>query len=144
MRKETKRRGIAAVEFALVSPFLCLIIVGTIEVGRVVQVQCALTNAVREGCRGYADSTVTLTSGSQTGTSSYAQSVVLGALGKANLNINTANVTVTTSSTQVTVSGIAMTQVTVTASIPASKIAIFPPFFVTRDLKATATMYKSS
>ena len=142
MRKETNRRGVAAVEFAVVAPFLCLIMVGAAEVGRAVQVQCALTSAAREGCRGYADSIVSTTSGAQTGTASYAQSAVLDALGQANLNINSANVTVTTSSTQVTVSGVAMTQVTVTASIPAAKVSIFPPFFVTRDLKATATMYK--
>lgn len=45
------RRGTAAVEFALVAPVFFLLVFGLIELGRMVMVQQALTNAAREGCR---------------------------------------------------------------------------------------------
>ena len=69
----TDRKGTAAVEFALVAPLLCVMILGMLEIGRALQVQQALTNAVREGCRGYCDNTTTVTFNGQTytvGTSS--------------------------------------------------------------------------
>ena len=45
------RLGTAAVEFALVAPVFFLFVIGLIELGRMVMVQQALTNAAREGCR---------------------------------------------------------------------------------------------
>lgn len=45
------RRGAAAVEFAVVLPVLFTLMLGTWEVGRVVQVQQILVNAAREGAR---------------------------------------------------------------------------------------------
>jgi hypothetical protein len=46
-----KRRGAAAVEFALVAPIFFLTVLGMIEVGRAVMVQQVLVNASREGAR---------------------------------------------------------------------------------------------
>jgi Flp pilus assembly protein TadG len=46
-----KRRGAAAVEFAVVSPLLLLLILGLLEFGRMVMVQQVITNASREGAR---------------------------------------------------------------------------------------------
>ncbi len=46
-----RRRGAAAVEFALVAPVLFLVIFGIVEVGRAIMVQQLLTNASREGAR---------------------------------------------------------------------------------------------
>ena len=139
------RAGTAAVEFALVAPVLCLIMLGMLEIGRAVQVQMELTNAVREGCRGYADSTVTLTSGYQTGTSTYAQYLVTDSLSNAGCGIDTSKVTVTTSTSQITVAGATLTQVSVTATLPYSSIAYFPAFIMTgKNLTATLTMKKSS
>ncbi|MGB6041722.1 MAG: TadE family protein, partial [Pirellulales bacterium] len=46
-----KRRGVAAVEFALVAPLFVLMVMGMIEVGRAIMVQQVLTNASREGAR---------------------------------------------------------------------------------------------
>ena len=46
-----KRRGVAAVEFALVAPLFILLVMGMIEVGRGLIVQQILTNAAREGAR---------------------------------------------------------------------------------------------
>ena len=45
------RRGIAAVEFALVLPVFFLMVFGMIEYGRMVMVQQSLTNSSREGAR---------------------------------------------------------------------------------------------
>lgn len=45
------RRGLAAVELALVLPVLLLFLLGIWEVGRLVEVQQLLTNAAREGGR---------------------------------------------------------------------------------------------
>jgi Flp pilus assembly protein TadG len=49
--RPTARAGVAAVEFAVVLPLIFLLLLGTWEVARLVQVQAILTNAVREGAR---------------------------------------------------------------------------------------------
>jgi Flp pilus assembly protein TadG len=46
-----RRRGTAAVEFAALAPVLALFLLGAWEVGRLVQVNQLLSNAVREGGR---------------------------------------------------------------------------------------------
>lgn len=45
------RRGIAAVEFAVLAPVLLILIGGVWELGRMIEVQQLLTNAAREGGR---------------------------------------------------------------------------------------------
>ena len=49
--RTTPRAGAAAVEFAIVLPLMFLLLLGTWEVARLVQVQALLSNAVREGAR---------------------------------------------------------------------------------------------
>jgi Flp pilus assembly protein TadG len=49
--KSDSEHGAAAVEFALLLPLLLLLVLGTIEFGRVYNVQITLTNAAREGVR---------------------------------------------------------------------------------------------
>lgn len=54
LRKSSETRlrpAVAAVELAVVLPFLVFLLVGLWEVGRMVEVQQMLTNAVREGGR---------------------------------------------------------------------------------------------
>ncbi len=46
-----KRLGVAAVEFAVVAPLFFLLLLGMIEIGRMVMVQQIITNASREGAR---------------------------------------------------------------------------------------------
>ncbi len=46
-----RRRGVAAVEFALIVPIFFLLVFGMIEYGRMVMVQQTLTNSSREGAR---------------------------------------------------------------------------------------------
>src|SRR2546430_17443525 len=50
-RVPSSRAGAAAVEFAVVLPLIFLLLLGTWEVARLVQVQAILSNAVREGAR---------------------------------------------------------------------------------------------
>ena len=50
-QRRKQRRGAALVEFAVVSPLLFLLILGTVEFGRMVMVEQILTNASREGAR---------------------------------------------------------------------------------------------
>ncbi len=46
-----RRLGGAVVEFALVLPFLCMIILGMLELGRAVNVKNILSDAARKACR---------------------------------------------------------------------------------------------
>ena len=50
-RRRTRRRGAAAVEFAVVAPILFLLTLATIEFGRAMLVQQLMTNASRAGAR---------------------------------------------------------------------------------------------
>jgi Flp pilus assembly protein TadG len=50
-RRSRPRRGIAAVELALVAPLILILLVGLLEAGRVVQVTAIVSNAAREGAR---------------------------------------------------------------------------------------------
>ena len=45
------RRGVAAVEFAIVAPIFFMLIIGIIEIGRAMMVQQVLINASRTGAR---------------------------------------------------------------------------------------------
>ena len=53
-QKHGGRTGIAAVEFAIVLPLVLLLILGSIEISRVISVQHALQEASLTGCRLYA------------------------------------------------------------------------------------------
>lgn len=50
-RRATARRGVAAVEFAIVAPVFFLLVIGFVELGRGLMVQQVLTNASRVGVR---------------------------------------------------------------------------------------------
>ena len=47
----SSRRGASLIEFALVAPVFILLVMGIIELGRVLMVQHLMTNAARQGCR---------------------------------------------------------------------------------------------
>jgi Flp pilus assembly protein TadG len=50
-KRQAARRGVAAVEFAALLPLILILLVGIIEVGRLIEMQQVLSNAVREGAR---------------------------------------------------------------------------------------------
>lgn len=53
MLKRRKDHGAAAVEFALLMPFLMMLLLGIIEFGNLLMTQAALANAARVGVRHY-------------------------------------------------------------------------------------------
>jgi len=46
-----RRFGAATIEMAMVTPFIILLVFGSVEFARMMMVRQALTNAAREGCR---------------------------------------------------------------------------------------------
>jgi Flp pilus assembly protein TadG len=70
------RQGAAAVEFALVLPFLLLILFGVWELGRLVQVTQIISNAAREGGRLSATGTLSASELTTTGTAYQIQRAV--------------------------------------------------------------------
>lgn len=50
-KRRVKRRGAAMVETAVVMPFLLILLLGMIELGRVMMLNQVTTNACREACR---------------------------------------------------------------------------------------------
>jgi Flp pilus assembly protein TadG len=107
-----RRRGTAAVEFALVAPLFVLLVFGMIEYGRMVMVQQLLVNAAREGAR------VGVLDGS-TGTS--VTTAVNNYLSPA--GITTATITVVPSTPS---SAAATAPVTVTVSVPFNNVSWLP------------------
>lgn len=65
-KPERRRTGVAAVEFAVTMPLLFLLMLGTWEVGRLVQVYQILNSAVREGARLAAQGQIIALTGSYT------------------------------------------------------------------------------
>jgi hypothetical protein len=50
-RTNRRRRGVAAVEFAVIAPLMLMLTFGLIEIGRVMLVKQTATHATREGAR---------------------------------------------------------------------------------------------
>jgi Flp pilus assembly protein TadG len=65
-RSETPRRGAAAVEMAVLAPFLILMVIGVWEIGRLIQLQQIMNNAARDGARLASQSMIINTTGSYT------------------------------------------------------------------------------
>ena len=111
-----QRRGVAAVEFAIVAPMLVMLVFGIIEVGRLMVVQQVLTNASREGAR---QAVVHRSTGTDV------ESVVTNHL--KNGSVSHATVTVTPSDLSTMDFG---DPVTVNVSVPFDRISWLPsPFF---------------
>ena len=122
------RRGVAAVEFAVVAPFLILLIFGIIEFGRAIMVQQVLTNASREGTRRAILEEVTASEVTTVVSDYLANSSIAGA-------------TVTVSPTPLTSAGFG-DPVTVTVSVPYDQVSWIPPWFMGgRTLSASTQMH---
>ena len=127
--KRSLRRGAAIVEFAVVAPVFLTLIGGTIEVSRAIVVVQLLTNASREGARIAGYDTTTSTSTVTSAVNTYLT----------NERISGATTTISPSSLSSVADG---TAVSVTVSIPYSKVTWLPkPFFLGgKTLTATTVM----
>src|SRR5438309_10828179 len=65
-KSSPRRRAVAAVEFAVLLPFLLLLLIGIWELGRMIQVQMMLNNAARDGARLAAQANIVTESGAYT------------------------------------------------------------------------------
>jgi Flp pilus assembly protein TadG len=109
-----RRRGVAAVELALLLPFVLLpLIYGMWVIGRIIEVQQVVVNAAREGARA-----------ASTGqyTNSQVQTIVLNYLGAAGINSSGVTPQVTSASGNDVSQALQMEAVTVTLSVPYSNV----------------------
>jgi len=127
-----KRRGAAAVEFAVVAPVFLLLVFGMIEYGRMVMVQQVITNASREGAR------VAVLDGSE---NADVQTIVNQYLSSG--SITGATITVTPTNPEEANFG---EPVTVTVDIPFSQVSWLPsPMYLGgTTLSATTVMRRES
>ncbi len=123
------RRGVAAVEFALVAPIFLMLVIGFIELGRALMVQQVLTNASRVGAR----TAVTLNADDE--------DVISTTTGYAS-QLATPNVTVVVDPSAS--SAAAGDIVNVTVSVPFTEVSWMPaPWFLSNvTLTATSAMRK--
>lgn len=119
----SKRKGVAAVEFAVVAPLFFLLVFGMIEFGRAVMVQQIITNASREGAR------LAVLDGS---TSSEVKTAVVNYMQKAAITITADKVTVKAKGVEAEPSTAGYGDpVTVNVSIPFSQVSWLPtPWFI--------------
>lgn len=115
----SNRKGVAAVEFAVIAPLFFLLVFGMIEFGRAVMVQQIITNASREGAR------LAVLDGS-TGTE--VRTAVVNYMQRAAITITPDRVTVTPTEPSTAAYG---EPVTVNVSIPFSQVSWLPtPWFI--------------
>lgn len=150
------RSGVATVEFAIVAPFLLILIFGIWEIGRAITVTQDLTNAAREGARlasiqGYYDpSTSTVTKYYASDVTTRVRNYMTGAgyssANLTNLSVNCAKVASdgTLSNNYDPSSGGRLDHFRITVSVNYGDICwgVFQPFFVsTSKVSATADFY---
>src|SRR3954451_6753111 len=127
LARASLRRGAAVTEFAIVAPVFFLMVIGFIEFGRALMVQQVLVNASRVGAR-MATTTGSTSTGVQTAVTNYTSGVAIS------------DVTATVSPDPATAA--AGTTITVTASVPFSKVSwMKSPWFLTgKTLTASSQM----
>jgi Flp pilus assembly protein TadG len=129
-----KRRGAAAVEFALVAPLFFLLIFGMVEFGRMVMIQQVITNASREGAR------KAVLDGA---TSASVKSAVVTYMANGGVTISTSNVTLSPTDPASAEAG---DPITVTISIPFTQVSWLPsPMFLgNRQMFASTVMRRET
>ena len=121
-------RGSAAVEFAIVIPVLLLLVLGTVEFGRVFFLQNSITNAARVGARTMAiEASAANPNAVSDAKSQTAAAAVAPALTTTQVTVSTSN---GTSNCVVPAAGTAV-YVTVTIAYPVTQITGFLPVFPT-------------
>jgi Flp pilus assembly protein TadG len=131
-----RRRGAAAVEFAMILPVFFTVIMGMIEVGRGIMVSQILENAARNAARmAILDNTANATVISTT------QSFVASAAGVGNTD-TTVHISVNGSSGAALSSANPGDTILVTVSLPASKISWVPANYLSgMNLSTICVMY---
>ena len=131
-----RRRGVAAVEMALVLPVFITLTLGVVELGRAIMVAQIMTNAAREAAR-----MAIIDGSSNTTVSNSAKSFLATA---AKVSQDDVTVTITTSTTgggNSVANAKPQDLVTVNLSLPASKISwITPKYLAGKNLTAMAAM----
>lgn len=129
-RKNFARPGIAAVELALCLPVLMFLLIGTWEVGRLIEVTNIVSNAAREGARAAA---------SAQRTEAQCQQAAINYMRNNGLNVTGAVVTVTTTSGLDPSLVEQLERVAVTVELPfAQNTWVNLNFFVDSNRKVTA------
>lgn len=132
----TERRGAAVVEMAVVLPVFLTVILGIIELGRAIMVGQLVTNAARESARlAVVDGT------NNTQVADAAKSFLNQAAGVSTGDV-TVGITVSSASAGNQVSNAQPRDlVTVTVSLPYSKVSFLPPKYMAgKSLTATSAM----
>ena len=126
-----KRRGAAAVEMAVISPFLVLILFGIIELGRGFMVVHLLNNAAESGCR------AGIIEGQ---TTANIQTVTVNAATSNGVAGDTVTVLVNDGSLDAS-TAVAGDEITVKVTVPISSISWLPsPRFLSGTLQGQFTM----
>ncbi|WP_086013402.1 TadE/TadG family type IV pilus assembly protein [Schlesneria paludicola] len=119
------RRGAAAVEMALVTPFFVMLVFGIIEFGRAMMVCNLITNAAREGTRA-----AVLDGSTNAAVTQSVQTFLVGALGVSASDISVAiAVTPATgnpSPGNVIANCLPRDSITVTVQVPYNRVALIP------------------
>jgi Flp pilus assembly protein TadG len=123
-RRLQQRRGTAAVELAVVAPLVVALLVGLVEVGRLVQVNQILSNAAREGAR-KASTGVNSYADVQTTVANYLTNA--GITNQTGLTVTVYDVTQSNSGPQFNPSTAAwLDQLKVTVTLPYSNVQLAP------------------
>jgi Flp pilus assembly protein TadG len=136
--KNARRRcATAAVELAVCAPFVVGLLVGLLEIGRIVQVNEILVNAAREGARQASTGINTYSDVSTTVTNYLTQA---GITNQTSLSVTVYNVTQSNAGPSYNPSGAAwMDQLKITVSLPLSNVRLAPLHFLSTDPNTTLT-----
>jgi Flp pilus assembly protein TadG len=127
------RRGVAAVEFALIAPVMVFMVVGLIEMGRGLMVKDILGDATRKGCR---------TGILPSGTNALIIADVNQVLTDNNLTPGNATITILVNGNAVDVSTAkAGDQIAVKVSMPVSAITLVTPLYLPNIDIVSETLY---
>jgi Flp pilus assembly protein TadG len=125
-----QRRGVAAVEFALVAPLMFLVVLAIMEFGRAMMVGEILNTAARSGCR----------AGTVAGSANNSVTTVIGQClpsvsgSTTTIQVNGKSVDVSTAARGDTIS--------ISITVPFSRVSWLPPTFLGNvTLSANAVMY---
>ncbi len=137
-----RRSGTAAVELAVVAPFVLILLLGLLEVGRMVQMNQIISNAAREGAR-KASTGVNTYSDVQTTVQNYLTRA--GITNQTGLVINVYDVTQGNAGPQFNPStAVYLDQLQVSVSLPYSNVQLAPlPGFSNAVISAQAVWFSN-